>query len=132
MIARQPFMENLPIKALALALAVSLWLMASAAKQEEREISLPLAVTNMPAGLAVGSQIPREVRFTVAGPKFSLQGVRGERTPVLLDLKGLGEGTVTFSGMEMRLRLPPGTSVLRVYPANIDLKLVRSSGTNGH
>lgn len=132
MIARQPFMGNIPIKALALALAVSLWLMASAAKQEEREISLPLAITNTPAGLAVGGQIPREVRFTVAGPKFSLQGFHGERTPVLLDLKGLGEGTVTFSGMEKRLRLPPGISLLRVYPANIDLKLVRSSGTNDH
>jgi hypothetical protein len=132
MIARQPFIGNLPLKALALALAVLLWLMASAAKQEERNISLPLAVMNMPPGLAIGSRIPREIRITVAGPKFTLRGVHGERTPVLLDLKGLGEGTVTFSGMEKRLRLPPGISVLRVYPANIDLKLVRSSGTGGH
>jgi hypothetical protein len=132
MIARKPFIGNLPIKALALALAVFLWLMASTAKQEERDISLPLAVMNMPAGLAVESQIPREIRITVAGPKLSLRGVHEERTPVLLDLKGLGEGTVTFSGMEKRLRLPPGISVLRVYPANIDLKLVRSSGTGGY
>jgi hypothetical protein len=125
-------MGNLPIKALALALAVSLWLMASGAKQEERDISLPLAVMNMPAGLAAGSQIPREIRVTVAGPKFSLQRVHGERIPVRLDLKGLGEGTVTFSGMEKRLRLPPGISVLRVYPANIDLKLVRASRSGVH
>jgi len=132
MIARQPLIGNLPIKALALALAVSLWLMASAAKQEERDISLPLTVTNMPPGLAVESRIPREIRITVAGPKFSLRKVHGESLPIHLDLKGLGEGTVTFSGMEKRLRLPPGISVLRVYPANINLKLVRSSGTGGH
>ena len=55
MIARQPFIGIIfPSRLLALALAVSLWLMASAAKQEERDISLPLAVMNMPPGLAGG------------------------------------------------------------------------------
>jgi hypothetical protein len=132
MIAPQSFTGNLPIKLLALALAAILWLMASGTREEEMDISFPLAVRNMPSGIAIASRVPREIRITVAGPKFSLRGIHGKRTPVLLDLEGLGEGTVSFSGMEKRLLLPPGISVLRVYPANIELKLVRASQSGGH
>jgi hypothetical protein len=132
MIARQSFTGNLPIKLLALTLAAALWLMASGTRQEEMDISIPVAVLNIPAGLAVESRIPREIRIIIAGPTFTLRGVPVERTPIPLDLQGLGEGTVSFSGMEKRLRLPPGISVLRVYPARIELKLVRASRSGGH
>jgi len=50
---------------------------------------------------------------------------------VNLDLKGLGEGTVAFGSMDKRLSLPPGVSVLRVYPSNIEVKLVRASRVGG-
>ncbi|NMC75015.1 MAG: hypothetical protein GYA56_11780 [Geobacteraceae bacterium] len=123
----QVFTCNLPIKLLALALAVALWLMASEAKQVEMELSLPVVLRNRPPGLAVLGAIPPDVRVTVAGRKFSIRRVRTERAPVELDLKGLGEGTVSFASMDKRLRLPPGVSTLRVFPATIEVKLVRSA-----
>jgi hypothetical protein len=131
MIAWQSLTGNLPIKLLALALAVALWLMASEAKQEEMELALPIITLNRPAGLAVQSRIPPDIRVTVAGPKFSLRQIHPERTSIHLDLKGVGEGTVTFGAMEKRLRLPQGISVLRVYPANIEVKLVRAARAGG-
>lgn len=131
MTAWQSLTGNLPIKLLALALAVALWLMASEAKQVETDLSLPVVVRNRPPGLAVLGRIPPDVKVTVAGRKAGLRQIRPERTPVNLDLKGLGEGTVAFGSMDKRLRLPPGVSVLRVYPANIEVKLVRVSRGGG-
>jgi hypothetical protein len=132
MIERQSLTGNLPIKLLALALAVALWLMASEAKQGEMDLSIPVAIRNMPAGLTVQNRIPPEIRVTVVGPRFSLQRVHPEQTPLPLDMTGVGEGTVTFSAMDKRLRLPQGISVLRVYPSDIELKLVRASRTGVH
>jgi hypothetical protein len=132
MTAWQSFTGNLPIKLLALALAVALWLMASEAKQEAIDLSIPVVITNMPAGFTVESRTPPKIRVTVAGPKYSLRRIHPEQTAVPLDLKGLGEGAVIFSGMEQRLRLPQGISVLRVFPSNIELKLVRSSRSGLH
>lgn len=131
MIAWQSLTGNLPIKLLALGLAVALWLMASEAKQGERDLALPVIVVNTPAGLAVQSRIPPESRVTVAGARFSLRRIRPERIPLILDLKGVDAGTVIFGSMEKRIRLPQGISVLRVYPASIELTLVQTSGSRG-
>ncbi|MGA7826819.1 MAG: CdaR family protein [Geobacteraceae bacterium] len=117
--------NNLSLKLLALLLAVALWLLASGAKDSEREFSIPLSLRNLPAGLAVAGSVPEAVDVTVAGPKLRLLGLRSEEMSLPLDLKNLREGTVTFSGMEKRLRIPPGITVMRIYPSDIDLKLVR-------
>ncbi len=117
--------DNLPIKLLALALAAALWLMASGARQEEREFLVPLVLQNIPAGLAVENRIPPEIRVMVSGPRFSLRGIQWERRTILLDLSGLGEGVSTFGGLDRHLMIPPGISVSRVYPSTIEVRLTR-------
>ncbi len=118
--------NNLSLKLLALLLAVSLWLLATGAKDSERDLSIPLALRNLPAGLSVAGPLPDTVEVTVSGPRIRLLGLRSEELSLSLDLRNLREGTVTFSGMEKRLRIPPGITVMRIYPAVIDVKLVRT------
>lgn len=126
MMIRQLLGNNLSMKLLSLLLAVALWVLAAGAKESERDISLPLSIRNLPAGLSVHGAVPGSVEVTVSGPKFRLLGLRPEKMSLSLDLQNLQEGTVTFSGMEKRLRIPPGITVLRLYPSVIDVKLVRS------
>ena len=101
-------------------------MLATGAKDSERDISIPLAIRNLPAGLSVAGPLPGTVEVTVAGPKIRLLGLRSEEMSLSLDLRNLHEGTVTFSGMEKRLRIPPGIIVMRLYPSVIDVKLVRT------
>ncbi len=115
--------DNLPIKLLALALAAALWLMASGARQEEREIMVPVALQNIPAGLAVENRIPPGIRVMVSGPRFSLRVTQWERKTITLDLSGLGEGISTFGGLDRHLNIPPGISVSRIYPSTIEVRL---------
>lgn len=122
----QALVNNLPLKLLSLLLAVALWVLATGAKDSERDISVPLSIGNLPAGLSVASSLPGTVDVTVAGPKIRLLGLRPEEMSLSLDLSNLHEGTVTFSGMEKRLRIPPGITVMRLYPSAIDVKLVRT------
>ncbi|MHC1697435.1 MAG: CdaR family protein [Geobacteraceae bacterium] len=124
MIFWRMLVNNLSLKLLALLLAVSLWLLATGAKDSERDFSIPLTLRNLPAGLAVADPLPETVEVTVSGPKIRLLGLRAEAMSLALDLRNLREGTVTFSGMEKRLRIPPGITVMRLYPSVIDVKLV--------
>lgn len=125
MITSRFISDNLPIKLLALALAAALWLTASGARQEEREILVPLALRNIPAGLTVENRIPPEIRVMLSGPRFSLRVIQWESKAIALDLGGLGEGTCTFGGLDRRLKIPPGISVSRVYPSTIEVRLTR-------
>jgi YbbR domain-containing protein len=126
MMIRQLLGNNLSIKLLSLLLAVAFWVLATGAKESERDISIPLSIRNLPAGLSVDGTLPGSVEVTVSGSKIRLLGLRPENMSLSLDLRNLQEGTVTFSGMEKRLRIPPGITVLRFYPSVIDVTLVRS------
>lgn len=126
MIIWRVLVNNLSLKLLALLLAVALWLLATGAKDSERDLSIPLALRNLPAGLSVSGQLPDTAEVTVSGPRIRLLGLRAEEMSLSLDLRNLREGTVTFSGMEKRLRIPPGITVMRIYPAIVDVKLVRT------
>jgi hypothetical protein len=122
------FAKNLSIKLMSLLLALALWVMASGAREEERTFSVPVILVNKPSGLAVESRVPPAVEITVIARRIRFLRVHPERMSLELDLKKVGEGTVSFSGMEKRLRLPPEFTVVRVYPAVIELKLIRTAG----
>ncbi|MDD2319204.1 MAG: CdaR family protein [Geobacteraceae bacterium] len=126
MIHWQVLGKNLSLKLLALTLAVALWMLATGAKDAKRDISVPLLLQNLPAGLSIAGPLPGAIDVTIAGPKIRLLGLRSEELSLSLDLSNLRAGTVTFSGMEKRLRLPPGITVMRVFPSVIEVKLVRA------
>lgn len=128
MIDRTIFTKNLPIKVLSLVLATALWVMATGSREEERNFLVPVTLVNTPEGLSLGSDAPRAIELTVVARRIRFLWVHPERMTIELDLKKLGEGTVIFGGMEKRLRLPPEFTVTRLYPAAIQLKLVRSVG----
>jgi len=132
MIMWQDLTGNLPIKLLALVLAVALWLLANGAREAEKDLLVPVLVKNLPRDLTVACGLPRSIAVTVSGPKYRLLGLHPENMAVPLDLKDLGEGTALFGGMDKRLSLPPGVTVMRVYPAAVEVRLQRPSRQGTH
>lgn len=125
MITWRNYTGNLTIKLLALLLAVALWLLAKGFSNVEMELKVPVTLLNAPKGLVLRGRLPGSVMVTVAGSKIRFIGFHPEKLSLVLDAADLGEGTVVFSGMEKRLALPPEISVLRVYPATIQVTLAR-------
>lgn len=119
--------ENLSIKLLSLGLAAALWVLATGAKDAVMDVSVPVTFRNMPPGLALAGDVPARVEVTVAGSRLRFLGLRPNELSLALDLKDLGEGTATFGGIEKRLDIPAGVTVMRVYPSVLRLKLVKVS-----
>lgn len=119
--------DKLPIKLLSLVLAAALWLLATGAKEEYMDVSVPVVLRNQPQGLALAGDVPRRIDVTIAGPRLRLLGLHPEKMSLEFDLRNLGEGAVTFGGIEKRLRIPTGLTVMRIYPSVLELKLVPAS-----
>ncbi|WP_246560356.1 CdaR family protein [Geobacter grbiciae] len=120
------FSINWDLKLLSLILAVIVWGGVSGGRTAELELTVPLELRNLPPGLSVASAVPTEASVTVAGPKILLLKLRSERIIIPLDARGVGEGTTLFTGLERRLGLPREATITRLFPATVELRLIRS------
>jgi hypothetical protein len=118
---------NWDLRLLSLVLAVIVWVGVSGGRTAEVKLTVPLELRNLPQGLSVAGAIPTEVAVTVVGPKILLLKLRSEKIIIPLDARGVGEGTVLFTGLEHRLRLPREATVTRLFPATVEVRLVSSS-----
>lgn len=121
------FSADWDLKLLSLVLAMIVWLGVSGGRTAEVELTVPLELHNIPSGLSVAGSVPSDAALTVVGPKILLLKLRSERIIIPLDARGIGEGTTLFSALERRLRLPREVSVTRVFPASVEVRLVRST-----
>jgi YbbR domain-containing protein len=114
---------NLFLKLLALLLAVIIWLFVKAEEEAEIGISAPLEVKNLAAGLVVTGDIPKVLDIRLAGPRIQLMmpALKSLRVPV--DLMGIKEGRVVFTGFEKRLHLPRSVRLTRISPASLELNV---------
>lgn len=127
MTIREAVTGNLPLKVLSLALATALWLLSKGSKEVVVDVSVPVLLRNVPAGLSVGGSGPTALNVSLAGPRLRLFGLRPRETALELDLKNLGEGTATFGGMEKRLQVPVGVQVVKVSPETVAVRLVKAA-----
>lgn len=121
------FSTGWDLKLLSLVLAVIVWLGVSGSRTAEIELTVPLELHNIAPGLSVADPVPREVTVSVVGPKILLLKLRSERIIIPLDARGVGEGTTLFTGLDRRLRLPREATVTRLFPAVVEVRLVRST-----
>jgi YbbR domain-containing protein len=126
---REMLTHNIGLKALSLFLASVLWLFVAAGQKSEIGLTLPVKVTNLPPGLAIANRLPARIDVRLAGPRIMLLRLNTDRHPVLLDLKGAGEGTTSFPELETKLSIPYGIRVTRMTPASIEVKLARAGST---
>ena len=114
---------NIGLKILALFLATALWYTATRHKEAEESLAVPVVLENIPAHLALTGGPPPVIMIVIAGPanELTLQGTGGLKA--VLDLKGVGPGTVSFD-CQAAVRLRRGLRAVRVQPSRIELRLV--------
>ena len=122
--------KNTDIKILSVVLALTLWLSVAGKREGEVALTVPLEVRDLSPGLMISNFEEKTVEVTLSGPKILLLKLRSEKIIMPLEMKGLREGRVLFTGFERKLKLPHEVRVTRVYPASVELVLVRGTVTN--
>ena len=122
---KEIFTNNAGLKALSLFLAAALWFSLTSRLDGEVRLKVPVVLKNLPAQLTVADTPPPLIELDVSGPKIVLLGLSKKRLTALLDLQGAGEGPVSFTSLDRTVHLPSGLRVIRVQPAQIELKLVK-------
>jgi hypothetical protein len=123
--AKRLFTNNLKLKILSLAVALCIWSFAAISRETRYDLALPVELRNIPPGYILASPMPREVRFTLAGPSILLDGVRRANVVLILNMRGAGPGKTLFSHLETNLKLPEGIRMTRTSPATIEIELSR-------
>ncbi len=121
---RQFVTGNLAAKILSLVMAAIFWLTVTVEKETVKSYTVPVTVANIPPGLTVGRSLPRNINVTVSGPAILFLAHPFPWKPVILDLRKTAKGTVEFPDLGKLIQIPDGFSVVRVYPASMDLRLV--------
>jgi hypothetical protein len=120
---RELLTHNLGLKVLSLVMAVVIWFFVDVGKETEISMAVPVLFKNIPSGLVIAGAPPPPINVRLKGPKIALMKFRAERPTLLLDLKGAGEGTTGFPGLESIIKLPEGVRVTRVTPIAMEVRL---------
>lgn len=119
--------KNWDLQLLSLVLAVIVWCGVTGGRTAEVELTVPLELGAFPPGLSAVGRVPSEAAVTVSGPTILLLKLRSEKIIIPLDARGAGEGSILFTGLDKRLKLPRGVTVTRIYPAAVEVRLAPSS-----
>ena len=113
------------VKLLSVVLALILWVFVTWERPVERRFPVPVKIVNVAAGLAA-TGVPQFVQVVVSGPWLSVMLMKSKGLTMELDFAGAGEGLTAFAGMERWLPLPEYLKVIRISPARIEVRLVKS------
>ncbi len=116
--------DNLAAKILSLVMATVFWFTVTIEKETVKNYTIPVRIVNIPSGLTIGGNLPRNIEVTVAGPAVLFLAHPFRLEPVTLDLRKTGKGTVEFPDLGRFVRVPNGASVVRVFPSRLDLELI--------
>jgi len=115
--------ENWKMKALALGCALLLWFYVMGERRLELAYSVPIELKNVPQGMVVTNDLPKNIDIRLSGPRALLSDLTQKDVRISIDLVGLKPGVTTFSRLDDHLRLPGGIQVTRISPAFVDVKL---------
>ena len=118
--------RNLGLKALALALAVAAWWFVAGESKVLVGVTVPLEIRNVPKGLTLTNKPERQVEVRLSGPSSLLSGIRPAEISAGVDLTAAREGRQSFTMDDRAVKVPPGIKVQRIFPASVDVVLVRT------
>lgn len=116
--------RNAAIKFFSLLLALTLWFFVMGEKKAEFSFAdVPVEFINKPPGMVVTKQSPRSVNLRVSGSRSLLATMSSNRLKAVVDLEGARPGKMVFSELGEAVKLPNGTTITSISPAEVELTI---------
>jgi len=116
--------RNKALKFFSLLLAISLWFFVMGEKEAEFSFSdVPLVLINKPADLIITKQTADKISLRVSGSRTILATLSSSTIKATIDLEGVKPGTTTIKSLIGKIKLPNGTKITSISPAELSLTL---------
>jgi len=119
---KNPFLNNIGKKVLALVIAISLWLVANLQHDIEKNIAIDVNYTNLPPGLVVVNNPPEKLNLRVRGPRSQLSSITSQNMLFTIDLSNVSSGMSKFEIGTDQITPPREVQVTGVSPAEIRIE----------
>jgi YbbR domain-containing protein len=112
---RRAFIENAPLKGVAMILAITLFILVRGDKDTERSVHVALAIVR-PEGRVLLANPPDEVEVTLRGPWTRIKRLNPKDVdPIVLDLSKVDDGDIVLDST--MVHIPAGLRVASIKPA---------------
>jgi YbbR domain-containing protein len=122
--------NNLSLKIVSVVIASLFWLYVMAAKDTEKRVQVPVEIVNLDDSLTIVDKPPAALDVELRGDRLSLLTLSQVSLKLVLDMKNVKEGSVSFSNLEKSLVSNNRIRVTRVNPARIEITLARLDKEN--
>ena len=119
------FLKNLHLKLLSIFFAIVLWSFVHSERRTEVSISVPLELTNIPAGLMVVNDVEKAIDIRVLGPQTIVRSLSSKTIKLSVDLKGAKPGITHVEILPRNFPVPRGVMITRISPAYISINLAK-------
>ena len=119
-------MNNLWLKALALFLALTVWVVVSAPRREpvsERAFAVPVSLVRMPRDLVITNPVLETVSVRLRGRTSDLRSLSSQNLEVTLDMSWLQPGDATITLLPKAINVPPQIEVLAMDPTRLRFRV---------
>ena len=123
-ILKNIIVKNKALKFFSLLLAISLWFFVMGEKEAEFSFSdVPLVLINKPADLIITQQTTDRISLRVSGSRTILATLSSNTIKATVDLEGVKPGTTMIKTLIDKVKLPNGTRITSISPAELSLTL---------
>lgn len=123
---KKVFFQNLGKKTFALTVALTFWIIANLEFDVERDIRMPLNLTNLPASLIIVNKQPESVDLSLRGPRSQLSSFAYSNKTLSVDLGRIRQGS---SKIDMKRSaadiVPRGVDIIAARPLKLSLNVDR-------
>jgi len=119
------FLDNLTLKGISLIFAFLLWVQIAGQQRVQRSVPVPLEFINMPTGLVLTNDYPRQINVLISKPSSVRMDER--QLAAVLDLRGAKAGPpMVFPLTEQTIRnVPSGVQIVGIEQRRIQLQFER-------
>jgi YbbR domain-containing protein len=119
-------LDNLPMKAVSLAIAVVLWFVIAGEKTSERGLSIPVELQNVPTNLEMTGEAINMVEVRLRASPGIIHALGPGEISAQVDLAGSGEGERIIHLNPETIRVPFGVRVVKITPSILTLNFEKT------
>ena len=121
---KNAIVKNSALKFFSLLLAITLWFFVMGEKKAEFSFTnVPVVLVNKPDDLLVTRQTAESVNLRVSGSRSVLTTLSSNTIRTVIDLEGAKPGKTVFKDLIDRVKLPNGTTITSISPAELSVFL---------